>query len=83
MTYLLDVLDTRRTDEHGVTVLALHEGVVRNPAEGNLSHCQVVLLRDSLDLCEGAEVGLLPVASAVVLQQRKNPKRLALRDGIE
>lgn len=61
------MLDAGSSNEHGVAVLAFHERVVRNPAEGDLRHGQVVLLRDSLDLGKGAEVGLFPVTRTVAL----------------
>ena len=61
------MLNTRGTDEDCVPVLALHQAVVRDPSQGDLGERQVVLLGNLLNLGEGAEVRLLPVASAVVL----------------
>ena len=66
---LLNVLRARRPDEDCVSVLALHQTVVRDPAERDLRHRQVVLLRDGLDLGQRVEVGLVPVARAVELRK--------------
>lgn len=61
-TYLLDMLDAGSADEDRVAIFALHQTVVRDPTQGNLSHGQVVLVRHSLDLLEGLEVWLVPVS---------------------
>ena len=68
-TYLLDVIQAGRADDDRVAVLALHQAVVRDPAERDLRHRQVVLLRDGLDLGQRVEVGLVPVARAVELRK--------------
>lgn len=41
---LLDVRQAGRSDEDRIAVLALHETVVRDPAEGDLGHGEVVSL---------------------------------------
>lgn len=66
-THLLDVRQARRADDDRVAVLALHEAVVRHPAERDLGHRQLVLLRDDLDARERLEVRVVPVPVAVVL----------------
>ena len=66
-SYLLDMLDTRSTDKDRISVLALHQAVVGNPAEGHLGQREAVLLGNSLDRRERAKVGLVPVAFAVSL----------------
>ncbi len=63
------MLHTRCPDQDRVTVLALEETVVRDPAEGDLGESQIVLLRDLFDLGERLEVGLVPVPRAVVLSE--------------
>lgn len=66
---LLDMLRARRPDQHRVPVLALQQAVVRDPAERDLRHRQVVLLRYGLDRGQRAEVGLVPVACTVILRR--------------
>ncbi|TFY51776.1 hypothetical protein EVG20_g10843 [Dentipellis fragilis] len=58
---LFDMLDTGRTDEYRVAKLALQEAVMRDPAQSNLGHGEVVLVGDGLDLRESSEEGFLPV----------------------
>ena len=64
------MLNTRGTDEDCVPVLALHQAVVRDPAEGDLRERQVVLLGDLLDLRQCFEVWLVPITLTVVLYPR-------------
>lgn len=59
---LLDVRQAGRPNEYRITVFALHEAVVRDPTESDLSHSEVVSLRDGADAIESFEIGLLPVA---------------------
>ena len=59
------MLNTRRADEDCVPVLALHQAMVRDPAERNLSERQVVLLGNLLDLGKGTEVRLVPIPGAI------------------
>ena len=65
---LLDVRQRRRADDDRVPELALHEAVVRDPAQGDLSQRELVLLRGSLDLGERSEVVIVPVPCAVCLR---------------
>ena len=60
------MFDARGANEHRVTMLALQHAMMRDPTEGDLRKCQLVLLGNSGDLVEGAEVLLVPVAFAVV-----------------
>ena len=61
-THLLDVVEAGRADNDRVAVLALHEAVVRDPAERDLRHRQAVRLRDLLYRGERVEVRLVPVS---------------------
>ena len=61
------MLNTRRTDKDGISVLPLHQAVVRDPAERDLCERQAVLLHDRLKRRQRLEVGLVPVAVAVAL----------------
>lgn len=60
-SHLLNVLQGRSADDHRVTMLALEQAVMRDPAERDLRHRQLVLLGDRLDRREGLEVRLVPV----------------------
>ena len=51
-------------------MFALQHAVVRDPAQGNLSERQAVLLRGSLDGLQCAEVRVVPVAAAIALRAR-------------
>lgn len=64
-THLLDVIQTGRAYDDRVAILALHQAVVRDPAQGDLGDGQVVRLGDLLDGCERLEVRLVPVAVGV------------------
>lgn len=61
--YLLNVLDATSSNQDRVPGFALHEAVVWHPAERNLRHCQIVLLRNILNKLECLEIGLVPVPS--------------------
>ena len=65
--YLLNVVETGGTNDDGVAKLALHQAVVRHPAQRDLRQRQPVLRRDRLDLVESAEVRLVPVPDPVHL----------------
>ena len=60
-THLLDMVQAGRADDDRIAVLALHQAVVRDPAERDLRHRQVVRLRNLLDGRERVEIGLVPV----------------------
>ncbi len=47
---LLDVLNFGSTNYHRVAEFALHETVMREPAQSYLTECEVVLVRDSSDV---------------------------------
>lgn len=64
LPYLFDMLQARGADDHGVTVLAFEQAVVRNPAECNFRHGQIMLLGDLLNGRESLEVRLVPVPVA-------------------
>ena len=62
-----DVLQARGPDDDRIAMLALEQAVVRDPAERDLCERQAVLLHDRLERRQRLEVGLVPVAGAVVL----------------
>lgn len=66
-TDLLDMLQARRPNDNGIAVLALHQAMMRHPAECDLGERQIVHLRDIFDLRQGTEVSFVPVPAAVAL----------------
>jgi len=59
------MLQGRGTDDDSVSVFPLEKAVVRDPAEGNFSKRQIVLLSGGLDLSHSVEIRLLPVSMIV------------------
>lgn len=65
------MLQTGRPDEYRVTVLALHQAVMRDPAESDLGHRQIALLRNLFNGRERTEVRVVPVTSTIVLVEEE------------
>ena len=61
------MFDARGANEHRVTMLALQHAMMRDPTEGDLSKRETVFGGDSLDLSQGGEIGLVPIAYTVSL----------------
>ena len=59
---LFDMCHARSADEYRVPILALHEAVVRHPAQRDLGKRQAVLRRHVLDLRERGEIRVVPVS---------------------
>lgn len=66
---LLEVRVARRADEDVVALLAAHERVVRDPAEGDLGEGELVSVGDGLDHLERLKVLVLEGQSQEVVRR--------------
>ena len=62
ISYLLDMIQTRSTDENGIARLPLHQAVMGDPTQRDLRHRQAGFIRCRFDDFQCLEVVLVPVA---------------------
>jgi hypothetical protein len=61
------VLRAGSTDQDCVAMLVTHQAMVRDPAQGDFSHCQLMSFGGCIDGSHCFEVMLVPIALTIVL----------------
>lgn len=64
---LLEMLYRAGSNDHAIPMLSLHGGMMRDPSQGDFSHCQIGLLGGLSNYLQSLKIVISPVSLAVLL----------------